>query len=35
LASIFLKSFPKPLSDDAVKAAVVVVTMGCGDACPV
>lgn len=27
--------FPKPLTDDAVKAADVVVTMGCGDACPV
>jgi arsenate reductase (thioredoxin) len=27
--------FPKPLSDDAVRAADVVVTMGCGDACPV
>jgi protein-tyrosine-phosphatase len=27
--------FPKPLADDAVRAADVVVTMGCGDACPV
>jgi protein-tyrosine-phosphatase len=27
--------FPKPLSDNAVRAADVVVTMGCGDACPV
>ncbi|MFV0374406.1 metalloregulator ArsR/SmtB family transcription factor [Microbacterium sp.] len=27
--------FPKPLTDDAVKTADVVVTMGCGDACPV
>ncbi|MET0860968.1 MAG: metalloregulator ArsR/SmtB family transcription factor [Microbacterium sp.] len=27
--------FPKPLTDDTVKAADVVVTMGCGDACPV
>ncbi|GMQ86431.1 MAG: arsenate reductase ArsC [Acidimicrobiia bacterium] len=27
--------FPKPLGDDAVHAADVVVTMGCGDACPV
>ncbi|MEP7214797.1 MAG: arsenate reductase ArsC [Anaerolineaceae bacterium] len=26
--------FPKPLSDDAVLAADVVITMGCGDACP-
>src|SRR5690606_6411781 len=29
------KQFPKPLTDDAVRAADVVVTMGCGDACPV
>ena len=28
-------AFPKPLTDDAVRAADVVVTMGCGDACPV
>jgi arsenate reductase (thioredoxin) len=27
--------FPKPLRDEAVRAADVVVTMGCGDACPV
>jgi protein-tyrosine-phosphatase len=27
--------FPKPLTGDAVRAADVVVTMGCGDACPV
>jgi arsenate reductase len=27
--------FPKPLTDDVVHAADVVVTMGCGDACPV
>ena len=27
--------YPKPLSDGAVRAADVVVTMGCGDACPV
>ena len=27
--------FPKPLTDDAVRAADYVVTMGCGDACPV
>jgi protein-tyrosine-phosphatase len=26
--------FPKPLTDDAVRAADVLVTMGCGDACP-
>jgi arsenate reductase (thioredoxin) len=28
-------AFPKPLTDDVVRAADVVVTMGCGDACPV
>lgn len=27
--------FPKPLTDDAVRAADVVVTMGCGDICPI
>ena len=27
------KEFPKPLTDDAVREADVVVTMGCGDAC--
>lgn len=27
--------FPKPLTDDAVRAADIVVTMGCGDVCPV
>jgi arsenate reductase (thioredoxin) len=27
--------FPKPLTGDAVRAADVVITMGCGDACPV
>jgi ArsR family transcriptional regulator len=26
--------FPKPLTDEAVRAADYVVTMGCGDACP-
>lgn len=29
------KEFPKPLTDEAVKAADVVITMGCGDACPI
>jgi protein-tyrosine-phosphatase len=28
-------AFPKPLTDDVVQAADVVVTMGCGDACPI
>jgi protein-tyrosine-phosphatase len=25
---------PKPITDEAVRAADVVITMGCGDACP-
>jgi arsenate reductase len=29
------KEFPKALTTDAIEAADVVVTMGCGDACPV
>jgi len=29
------KEFPKPLTDEAVRGADVVVTMGCGDACSV
>jgi protein-tyrosine-phosphatase len=29
------KEFPKPLTDDAVRSADAVVTMGCGDACPI
>ncbi len=29
------KEFPKPLTDDVVRAADVVITMGCGDACPI
>ena len=28
-------AYPKPLTDDAVRAADVVITMGCGDTCPV
>jgi arsenate reductase (thioredoxin) len=28
------KEFPKPLTDDAVQQADLVITMGCGDACP-
>lgn len=27
--------FPKPLTDDAVRGADYVITMGCGDACPI
>src|SRR4029453_17799935 len=26
--------YPKPLSDNVVRAADVIITMGCGDACP-
>ena len=29
------KEFPKPMTDEFVKAADVVITMGCGDACPI
>ena len=29
------QEFPKPLTDEFVKAADVVITMGCGDACPI
>ena len=29
------EEFPKPLTDGAVRAADVVITMGCGDACPI
>jgi arsenate reductase len=27
--------FPKPLTDEVVRAADVIVTLGCGDSCPV
>ena len=29
------QEFPKPLTDEFVSAADVVITMGCGDACPI
>lgn len=29
------EEFPKPLADEVVRAADVVITMGCGDACPI
>jgi protein-tyrosine-phosphatase len=29
------QAFPKPLTDEVVRAADVVITMGCGDACPI
>jgi protein-tyrosine-phosphatase len=28
------RQFPKPLTDEAARAADVIVTMGCGDECP-
>ena len=34
-ASTSRRERPKPLTDEAVRAADVVVTMGCGDACPI
>ncbi|MCC6178203.1 MAG: ArsR family transcriptional regulator [Chloroflexi bacterium] len=30
-----IEEFPKPLTDEVVRAADVVITMGCGDACPI
>jgi arsenate reductase (thioredoxin) len=29
------KAFPKPLTEEVLRVADVVITMGCGDACPV
>ena len=29
------EEFPKPLTDEVVRAADVVITMDCGDACPI
>lgn len=29
------EAFPKPMTDEVVRAADAVVTMGCGDACPI
>ena len=29
------REFPKPLTNDKVQAADAVITMGCGDACPI
>jgi protein-tyrosine-phosphatase len=29
------KEYPKPLTDEAARAADIIITMGCGDACPV
>lgn len=30
-----LREFPKPLTDEVVRVSDVIVTMGCGDACPI
>jgi arsenate reductase len=29
------QAFPKPMTDEVVRAADAVITMGCGDACPI
>jgi protein-tyrosine-phosphatase len=29
------REYPKPWTDEVVRAADVIVTMGCGDACPI
>jgi protein-tyrosine-phosphatase len=29
------EEFPRPLTDEVVRTADVVITMGCGDACPI
>jgi arsenate reductase len=29
------KDYPKPLTDDVVRASDVVITVGCGDSCPI
>lgn len=29
------EAYPKPLTDSVVRAADVIITMGCGDACPI
>ena len=34
LGSDLSREVPKPLTDEAARAADVVITMGCGDACP-
>jgi len=31
----FSEEFPKPLTDEVVRAADAIITLGCGDACPV
>ncbi|QMU67091.1 three-helix bundle dimerization domain-containing protein [Streptacidiphilus sp. P02-A3a] len=34
-ADLPVEGFPKPLTEEVVAAADIVVTMGCGDACPI
>ena len=34
MVSTRLVEFPKPLTEDIAKTADVIVTMGCGDTCP-
>jgi protein-tyrosine-phosphatase len=29
------EAFPKPMTDDILRASDVIITMGCGDACPI
>src|SRR5262245_18043958 len=29
------QEFPRPMTDEVVRAADVVITMGCGDSCPI
>ena len=35
IAERVAERFPKALTDDAVRAADVVISMGCGDVCPI
>jgi protein-tyrosine-phosphatase len=35
IGSNLAEAFPKPLTDEFVRAADIVITMGCGDACPI
>ena len=35
MASTSPHEYPKPWTDEIVQAADVVITMGCGDACPI
>jgi arsenate reductase len=35
MAAALSHEFPKPMTDEVVRAADVVITMGCGDSCPI